>query len=52
LSRSLMARHSPGPRWRSNGSQPPGPSTASMPAADGGAGTSRKPRLPSSPSNR
>ena len=52
LSRSRIARHSPGPWWRSNGSQPPGPSTASMPAAEAGAGTSRKPLVPSSASNR
>ena len=52
LSRSRMARHSPGAWRRSNGSRPPGPSTTSIPAAEAGARTARKPRLPSSASNR
>jgi hypothetical protein len=52
LSRSLIARHSPGVWRRSNGSRPPGPSTASIPAEDAGALAARKPRLPSSASNR
>ena len=40
------------PWWRSNGSRPPGPSTTSIPAAEAGALTSRKPWLPSLASNR
>ena len=38
LSRSRIARRSAGPWWRSKGSEPPGPSTASIPAAEAGAG--------------